>query len=80
MAQVYFITLLDEMLEPIEDFTPENTADIESAKQQAVDYMKAHQMPVGTLTFDDPITYHPARESIDIVFAEEGVRFNDYQK
>lgn len=75
----YFITLLDEMLEPIEDFTPENTSDIEEAKRLATEYMKAHQMPVGTLTFDDPVTLLPARESIDILFAEEGVRYNDYQ-
>ena len=65
--QIYFFTLLDEMLEPIEDFTPENTSDIEAVRLMAIDYMKAHNMPVGTLTMDDPVTFFPAAESIDIV-------------
>ena len=63
----YFITLLDETMEPVEDFTPENTSDIEEAKRIATEYMKSHHMPVGTLTFDHPVTLLPARESIDII-------------
>jgi len=63
----YFITLLDEMLEPVEDFTPENTSDIQKVKRLAKEYMTAHDMPVGTLTFDHPVTFLPARESIDII-------------
>lgn len=67
MAQTYFFTLLDEMLEPVEDFTPENSSDIEAVRLKAVEYMTAHKMPVGTLTMDDPVTFLPAHESIDIV-------------
>ena len=80
MAQEYLITLLDEMLEPVEGFSIPNTSDIEDAKRQASEYMSKHHMPVGTITFDNPDTLEPARDSIDIVFAEEGVRYNDYQK
>ena len=80
MAQEYLITLLDEMLEPVEGFDIPNTNDIEDAKRQATEYMSEHHMVVGTLSFDHPVTLEPARESIDIVFAEEGVRYNDYQK
>lgn len=67
MTQVYFFTLLDEELQPIEDFTPENSSDIEAVRLMAIDYMKAHDMPVGTLTMDDPVTFFPAAESIDII-------------
>lgn len=55
------------MLEPIEDFAPENTSDIEAVRLMAIDYMKAHNMPVGTLTMDDPVTFFPAHDSIDII-------------
>lgn len=65
--QTYFFTLLDEMLEPIEDFIPENGDDIVKVRLMAIDYMKAHNMPVGTLTMDDPVTFFPAAESIDII-------------
>ena len=65
--QTYFFTLLDEMLEPIEDFTHENGDDIVKVRLMAIDYMKAHNMPVGTLTMDDPVTFFPAAESIDII-------------
>ena len=67
MTQVYFFTLIDEELQPIEDFTPENSSDIEAVRLMAIDYMKAHNMPVGTLTMDDPVTFFPAAESIDII-------------
>jgi hypothetical protein len=67
MTQVYFFTLLDEELQPIEDFTPENSSDIEAVRLMAIDYMKAHNIPVGTLTMDDPVTFFPAAESIDII-------------
>ena len=67
MTQVYFFTLLDEELQPIEDFTPENSSDIEAVRLMAIDYMKAHNMPVGTLTMDYPVTFFPAAESIDII-------------
>jgi len=67
MTQVCFFTLLDEELQPIEDFTPENSSDIEAVRLMAIDYMKAHNMPVGTLTMDDPVTFFPAAESIDII-------------
>ena len=67
MTQVYFFTLLDEELQPIEDFTPENSSDIEAVRLMAIDYMKAHNMPVATLTMDDPVTFFPAAESIDII-------------
>lgn len=67
MAHVYFFTLLDDMLEPIEDFTPDNTDNIEAVRLMAIDYMKAHNMPVGTLTMDDPVTYLPIHEPIDII-------------
>lgn len=67
MTQVYFFTLLDEELQPIEDFTPENSSDIEAVRLMAIDYMKAHNMPVGTLTMDDPVTFFPSAESIDII-------------
>lgn len=63
----YSFTLLDEELQPIEDFTPENSSDIEAVRLMAIDYMKAHDMPVGTLTMDDPVTFFPAAESIDII-------------
>jgi hypothetical protein len=65
--RTYFFTLLDEMLEPIEDFCPENGDDIVKVRLQAIDYMKAHDMPVATLTMDDPVTFFPAAESIDII-------------
>ena len=67
MTQICFFTLLDEELQPIEDFTPENSSDIEAVRLQAIDYMKAHNMPVGTLTMDDPVTFFPAHDSIDII-------------
>ena len=67
MAQIYYFTLLDEMLEPIEDFNPEDTDDIEAVRLMAIDYMKTHGMPVCTLTMDDPITLETAHESIDII-------------
>ena len=80
MAQEYFITLLDEMLEPVEGFDIAITSDIEDAKNQAAAYMTDHNMPVGTLTFDHPVTLEPIRDSIDIVFSDNGIVFNDYQK
>jgi hypothetical protein len=34
---------------------------------QAIEYMKAHDMPVATLTMDDPVTFFPNAEPIDII-------------
>jgi hypothetical protein len=79
MTQIYSFTLLDEMLEPIEDFIIEDSNDIEGAIKQAVAYMKEHQMPFTTLTFDDPVTFDSARDSIDIMFGEgDTIRTYDY--
>jgi hypothetical protein len=65
--KTYFFTLLDETLEPIEDFCPENGSDIVKVRLQAIEYMKAHDMPVATLTMDDPMTFFPNAEPIDII-------------
>ncbi|MBP5323046.1 MAG: hypothetical protein J6Y84_04550 [Bacteroidaceae bacterium] len=54
-------------MEVVEDFNPEDTSDIESVRQQAIEYMQLHDMPVGMLTLDDPVTFLEAHEPIDII-------------
>ena len=73
----YSFTLLDEMLEPIEACNIPDGDDIETAKKQAVDYLREHPTPVATLTIDDAETLESAHDSIDILYnpSDDTARF-----
>ena len=67
----YSFTLLDEYLEVIEACNIPDGDDLETAKQQAVDYLREHPIPVATLTIEDAKTFEPAMDSIDILYNQE---------
>ena len=67
----YSFTLLDEYLEVIEACNIPDGDDLETAKQQAVDYLREHPIPVATLTIEDAKTFEPAMDSIDILYNPE---------
>lgn len=80
MAQIYSFTLMNAMLEDIEDFCIEDSDDIDGAVRKAADYMQKHSLGYATLEMDDQVTYRMERNSIDISIEDDGtIKAYDYQ-